>query len=91
MSTISRSGENADANYTIDADRRENILYLEFSGTLTAEEMTEAAEETITAADGLEDGFGIINDISEFQYLTKFGTDTAPQPQMTTAGSAEDS
>jgi len=66
MSTISRSGENADANYTIDADRRENILYLEFSGTLTAEEMTEAAEETIAAADGLEDGFGIINDISEF-------------------------
>jgi len=32
----------------------------------------------------------LISDIN-VQYLTKFGTDTAPQPQTTTADGAEDS
>ena len=66
MSTISKSGESEDASYTIDADAGENILYLEFSGTLTADEMREAADETIAAAETLDEGFGIINDISTF-------------------------
>lgn len=66
MSTIAKSGKNADASYEIRADRNENTLYLEFSGTLTAEEMETAADETIDAAGGLDDGFRIINDISEF-------------------------
>lgn len=66
MSTISRSGENADASYEIRADTAANTLYLEFSGTLTAEEMQTAADETVEAAEGLGDGFRIVNDISEF-------------------------
>ena len=66
MAAISKSGENADASYEIRADRVANTLYLEFSGTLTAEEMETAAGETVEAADGLEDRFRIINDISEF-------------------------
>ncbi|MDS0261468.1 hypothetical protein NDI56_18865 [Haloarcula sp. S1CR25-12] len=66
MSTVSKSGENADASYEIRADRTASTLYLEFSGTLTAEEMRTAADETVEAAASLDDGFRIINDISEF-------------------------
>jgi len=66
MSSIAKSGENADASYEIRADSTSNTLYLEFSGTLTADEMRTAAEETIAAAESLTDGFRIINDISAF-------------------------
>ena len=66
MSTISKSGANADASYTIDADAASKVLYLEFSGTLTAEEMHTAADETVEAAETLDAGFGIVNDISAF-------------------------
>lgn len=66
MSTITKSGENADASYEIRADTVANTLYLEFSGTLTADEMKTAADETVEAAEGLGDGFRIINDISAF-------------------------
>ncbi|ATW88173.1 hypothetical protein halTADL_1398 [Halohasta litchfieldiae] len=66
MSTISKSGENTDASYEIRADRTSNTLYLEFSGTLTADEMETAADETVETAKRLDDGFRIINDISGF-------------------------
>ncbi|TQQ80265.1 hypothetical protein [Halonotius roseus] len=66
MSKITGSGDNEGARYEIEADTRANILYLEFSGTLTAAEMETAAEETINAAEELTDGFRIINDISTF-------------------------
>ncbi|MDS0284651.1 hypothetical protein [Haloarcula onubensis] len=66
MAAISKSGENADASYEIRADRTANTLYLEFSGTLTAEEMETAAAETVEAAQDLDDGFYIVNDISAF-------------------------
>jgi len=66
MSTVSKSGANADASYEIRADTAENTLYLEFNGTLTGDEMEVAADETVEAAAALDDGFGIINDISEF-------------------------
>ena len=66
MSTISKSGENTDASYEIRADSSSNTLYLEFTGTLTADEMGTAAEETIETAERLDEGFQIINDISEF-------------------------
>ena len=59
MSTISESGENADASYEIRADTATNTLYLTFTGTLTA-------DETLDAAASLTDGFRIINDISAF-------------------------
>ena len=66
MSTISKSGENADASYEIRADAATNTLYLTFTGTLTADEMRTAADETLDAAELLTDGFRIINDISAF-------------------------
>jgi hypothetical protein len=66
MSTTSKSGEKADASYEIRHETTENTLYLEFTGSLTADELAVAAEETLAAAANLEDGFGIINDISEF-------------------------
>jgi hypothetical protein len=66
MSKITKSGDNQDAYYEIEADTTTNTLYLEFSGTLTAPEMETAADETIDAAEQLADGFGIINDISTF-------------------------
>lgn len=66
MSTISESGQNTDASYEIRTDRAENTLYLELNGALTADEIQTAANETVEVAERLDDGFGIINDISEF-------------------------
>jgi hypothetical protein len=66
MSTITKSGENADASYEIRPNTAANTLYLAFSGTLTAEEMRTAADETIQSAETLTDGFRIVNDISQF-------------------------
>lgn len=66
MSTVSQSGTNDDARYEIRADSASNTLYLTLSGTLTAGEIQDAADETIAAAKTLTDGFRIINDISEF-------------------------
>jgi len=50
MSTVSRSGQHDDASYEIRADAAENTLYLEFTGTLTGDEMETAADKTIEAA-----------------------------------------
>ncbi|WP_324756304.1 hypothetical protein [Haloarcula montana] len=66
MSATTESGENRDASYEIRADAAANTLYLEFSGTLTAEEMEVAAEETVAAAEKLREGFAVINDVSAF-------------------------
>ncbi|MFC6975276.1 hypothetical protein ACFQL1_12465 [Halomicroarcula sp. GCM10025709] len=66
MSVTSKSGENPDASYEIRADAAANTLYLEFNGTLTAEEMQVAADETVAAAEQLREGFAIVNDISTF-------------------------
>ena len=66
MSTISESGQNTDASYEIRTDRAKNTLYLELNGALTADEIQTAANETVEVAERLDDGFGIINDISEF-------------------------
>lgn len=67
MSTVSETGENDDAGYEIRADATSNTLYITLSGTLTAEEIQDAADETITAAKRLDEGFAVINDISEFR------------------------
>ncbi|WP_276272145.1 hypothetical protein [Haloarcula litorea] len=63
---ITQTGENAGASYEIRADRATNRLYLSFEGRLTAGEMETAASETLDAADRLDDGFAIVNDISTF-------------------------
>ncbi|WP_435185154.1 hypothetical protein [Halobellus sp. EA9] len=66
MTQIAESGQHDDARYEIRTDTGDNVLYLRFSGSLTADEMRVAAEETVAAAERLDDGFGIINDISTF-------------------------
>jgi len=66
VTQIVEYGDNDDARYEIEADTRSNVLYLTFSGSLTAEEMATAADETVAAAERLDDGFGIVNDISTF-------------------------
>ncbi|MFA1611091.1 hypothetical protein [Halobellus rubicundus] len=66
MTQITESGEHDGARYEIETDSEDNVLYLRFSGSLTADEMQVAAEETVAAAERLDDGFGIINDISTF-------------------------
>jgi len=66
MSTVSETGTNDDAGYEISADTASNTLYLTLTGTLTADEIRDAADETVAAAETLTDGFRIINDISGF-------------------------
>jgi hypothetical protein len=56
-----------DGAYEIRADERTNTLYLSFSGALSEQQMTVAAEETLAAAEQLDGGFAIINDISTFR------------------------
>jgi hypothetical protein len=56
-----------EGSYEIRADERTNTLYLSFSGALSEQRMTVAAEETLAAAERLEEGFAIINDISTFR------------------------
>mgnify|MGYP000722411504 CR=1 FL=1 len=56
-----------DGSYEIRADERTNTLYLSFSGSLEEHRMEVAAEETLAAADQLDSGFAIINDISTFR------------------------
>lgn len=55
------------ASYDIDADRPTNRLYLTLTGTLDEERIREAAEEAVEAAESLESGFDIVNDISRFR------------------------
>ncbi|QPV64668.1 hypothetical protein I7X12_08700 [Halosimplex litoreum] len=52
--------------YEIEADPRTNRLSLSFSGRMDRAEMETAADETVEAAEGLRDGFDIVNDLSGF-------------------------
>lgn len=55
-----------DGSYEIRADTQSNTLYLAFNGTLPEERMVTAADETLSAAEELDEDFSIINDISTF-------------------------
>lgn len=55
-----------EAQYTVRADHTTNTVYLELAGRLEADDIEAAAEETVEAAEKLDDGFAIINDISQF-------------------------
>jgi len=52
--------------YEIEADVRDNRLYLDLSGRMERDDLEEAADEAVAAADRLRDGFDIINDLSGF-------------------------
>ena len=57
----------SDERYEIEADRAENRLYLTLHGTLDADQIAEAADEAVEAAQTLREGFDIVNDISRFR------------------------
>lgn len=53
--------------YEIEADRATNRLYLTLQGTLDADQLAEAADEAVSEAERLREGFDIVNDISRFR------------------------
>jgi hypothetical protein len=53
--------------YEIDANQRTNRLSLDFTGAMDREQMEEAADETLAAAERLGEGFDIVNDLSGFR------------------------
>lgn len=55
-----------DATYDVTIDRANNRYYLTLSGRMDQETAAEAADAAIDAAGQLNDGFEIVNDISEF-------------------------
>ncbi|WP_340099213.1 hypothetical protein [Salinibaculum salinum] len=53
--------------YEIDADTLTNRLYIDLSGRMDADEISEAADTTIDEAERLDDEFDIVNDLSGFK------------------------
>lgn len=58
-------------DYEVQIDREGNRLYLTLSGLLDEETAEAHVEELLAAADELEPGFEMINDISEFTPMTE--------------------
>jgi len=58
-----KSGE----SWKVGIDEAKNRLYLELDGHLSVSAAGDAADATIEAAERLDDGFDMINDISTFQ------------------------
>jgi hypothetical protein len=55
------------ATYEIEVDRSANVLFIDLNGRLTAEELEDAAADTLAAANMLSDGFHVINDLTGFR------------------------
>jgi hypothetical protein len=53
--------------WSVDVDEERNRLYAELSGFFVEEEATESTEEFIEAAERLESGFDLIQDLAELQ------------------------
>ncbi|WP_136718071.1 hypothetical protein [Halorientalis salina] len=53
--------------WSVDVDEERNRLYAELSGFFVEEEATESTEEFIEAAERLETGFDMIQDLAELQ------------------------
>lgn len=62
--------------YDIEADRRENRLYLDLTGRLDEQTLAEAADAAVEAGQQLDEGFDIVNDLSGFR---------PPSPEAATA------
>ena len=54
-------------HYQIEADRTNNRLYLTLQGTLESDQIVAAADEAVSEAEKLREGFDIVNDISRFR------------------------
>lgn len=53
--------------YDIEADRRENRLYIDLNGRMDADQIADARDVTIEEGEKLDEGFDIINDLSGFK------------------------
>jgi hypothetical protein len=62
--------------YDIEADRRENRLYLDLTGRLDEQTLAVAADAAVEAGQQLDEGFDIVNDLSGFR---------PPSPEAATA------
>ena len=63
-------------DFDIEADTGANRLNMELSGSLDAEDADAAVEAVEREAAKLDDGFEVINDISEFEPLSQDVADT---------------
>ncbi|MFB6073794.1 MAG: hypothetical protein ABEJ89_02135 [Haloarculaceae archaeon] len=54
------------AEYEVEADPREERLYITLTGRLSADEIATAAERTEAAAERLDPGFDVVNDLRGF-------------------------
>lgn len=53
--------------YEIEADTVSNVLYINLSGRMDKSETNDAGDEAVAAAEQLQSGFHIVNDISGFK------------------------
>ncbi len=63
------------SGYKIEIDRQKNRLYLTLEGMMNEETAREHVRELVDAADDLEDGFDMVNDIREFKPFSQEVTD----------------
>mgnify|MGYP000052320263 CR=1 FL=1 len=62
--------------FTIEADTRANRLHMELSGSLDADDADAAIAAVERESGKLDDGFSVVNDISEFEPLSQSVADT---------------
>ena len=67
--------------YDVEADSRANRLYLTLSGKLDAETLDDAAAETVEAAEQLDEGFDILNDLSGFRPVSPEAAEAIKEAQ----------
>ncbi len=54
--------------HTIDSDSQQNCLYITLSGVVVVDAAQQVQEKILTHLEQLEDGFSVINNISEAEY-----------------------
>ena len=62
-------------SYDLDVDHETNRLYLSLKGLLDAETAEAHVEEMLAAADDLDPGFDMVNDISTFKPMSQEATE----------------
>jgi hypothetical protein len=53
--------------YDIESDTRSNRLYISLTGRIDGESIAEAADEAVAAAEEVDTGFDVVNDITGFK------------------------
>ena len=68
--------------YEIRIDQQKNCLYLTFKGILQNAETKHMMEHVIAALDQLQPGFTVINEMSEFDFVTLQGIEHGKQTML---------